>query len=78
MTRIQLLETTSMITELLEELIYLSLAIVDPETFLNIPKKPVQQSISLQKQIKKDKVTLVNREYNDETKEKKNAMITNW
>jgi hypothetical protein len=80
LTRKELLRDDTTLTELLDELTYLPLAIAQAAAYLNRNRMSVAKYLKLLRSTEQDIVTLMSREFRDDTryKESKNAVAATW
>jgi hypothetical protein len=80
LTRKELLRNNTTLTELLDELTYLPLAIAQAAAYLNRNRMSVAKYLKLLRSTEQDIVTIMSREFRDDTryKESKNAVAATW
>jgi tetratricopeptide (TPR) repeat protein len=80
LTRKELLRNNTTLTELLDKLTYLPLAIAQAAAYLNRNRMSVTKYLTLLRSTEQDIVTLISREFRDDTryKESKNAVAATW
>ena len=77
---VELLQDTTIITELLKELTYLPLAITQAVAYMNSMKLPIKEYLRLLRNRDQNTVALLSREFYDNTRYKniKNAVAATW
>ncbi|KAK5625679.1 hypothetical protein RRF57_001395 [Xylaria bambusicola] len=76
----QLAQDKTKTAELVQELMYLPLAIAQAIAYLNQNQTPIQKYLALLQNTKQDMVSLMSREFHDNTRyrESRNAVATTW
>jgi tetratricopeptide (TPR) repeat protein len=72
------LSNDAIVNELLEELAHLPLAIAQAAAYLNRNSTPIQRYLRLLRNTEKDMISLLRKEFQDNTRYKESAVATTW